>query len=50
MKEYKREKGVLDGQLKELQKKSLYHDDHIRIIDAWFSQVRPIILIDYPSY
>ena len=47
MKEYKREKGQLDSQLKDLQKRSMYHDDHIRIIDAWFSQVGQVWLVFY---
>src|ERR1700753_1561379 len=39
MQEYKREKNTLEGQLKEMRKKARYHDDHLRIIDAWVQQV-----------
>ena len=39
MKEYKREKGLLESQVTDLTKRSLYHDDHLRIIDIWFTQV-----------
>ncbi|OQV02860.1 hypothetical protein CLAIMM_07984 [Cladophialophora immunda] len=39
MQEYKREKNTLEAQLKEMRKKARYHDDHLRIIDAWFQQV-----------
>lgn len=39
MLEYKREKAQLESHLKEVQKRSVDHDDHIRVIDQWFSQV-----------
>lgn len=39
MLEYKREKATLESQLKDVQKRSVDHDDHLRIIDAWWSQV-----------
>lgn len=39
MQEYKRQKANLESQLKEIQKRSVDHDDHLRIIDAWFSQL-----------
>ena len=39
MLEYKREKATLEAQLKDAQKRSTDHDDHLRIIDAWWSQV-----------
>ena len=39
MKELKREKGTLFEQLRDAKRKSRYHDDHIRIIDAWFKQL-----------
>jgi hypothetical protein len=42
MLEYKREKATLEAQLKDVQKRSSDHDDHLRIIDAWWSQVRSI--------
>ncbi|KAI1398445.1 ubiquitin ligase protein BRE1 [Hypoxylon fuscum] len=39
MLEYKREKTTLETQLDEAKKHSTYHDDHIRILDAWFIQL-----------
>ena len=39
MQEYKRERNVLESRLEELDKRSAYHDDHLRIVDAWWSQV-----------
>jgi len=39
MREYKRERNELESQLAELTKRATYHDNHIRTIDAWFSQV-----------
>jgi len=39
MKEFKRERNLLEVQVAELTKRATYHDDHIRTIDAWFSQV-----------
>ena len=40
MLEYKREKINLEARLQELERKSIDHDDHIRIVDAWWLQVR----------
>jgi E3 ubiquitin-protein ligase BRE1 len=46
MREYKRERDTLESQLKDVQKKSLEHDDHLRIVDAWWTQViSPIVEI-----
>lgn len=39
MLEYKREKNTLEARLQELEKKSTDHDDHLRIVDAWWLQV-----------
>ena len=39
MQEYKREKITLETRLNDLIKRAVYHDDHLRIIDAWFTQV-----------
>jgi E3 ubiquitin-protein ligase BRE1 len=39
MHEYRKEKQILDEQLKQVEKKALYHDDHLRIIDAWFKEM-----------
>ena len=43
MLEYRREKATLESQLKDVQKRSVDHDDHLRVIDAWWSQVRSSI-------
>ncbi|PIA92382.1 E3 ubiquitin-protein ligase bre1 [Cercospora beticola] len=39
LKEYKRVKRDAEEQLAELQRKARYHDDHLRILDAWWSQL-----------
>jgi E3 ubiquitin-protein ligase BRE1 len=39
MKEYKRQRKDLEEQLADLQKKCQFHNDHLRVIDAWFSQL-----------
>ena len=39
MNEYKRQKKHFEAQCNELLKKSEYHDDHLRAIDAWFAQL-----------
>jgi E3 ubiquitin-protein ligase BRE1 len=39
MQEYKREKQTLEEQVKQAQKKALYHNDHLRIIDVWFQEM-----------
>lgn len=39
MLEYKREKATLEARLEELDKRSTYHDDHLRVVDAWWVQV-----------
>ncbi|OAA54117.1 histone ubiquitinationc protein [Niveomyces insectorum RCEF 264] len=39
MNEYKREKATLESRIEEIQKRSTYHDDHIRIVDAWVLQL-----------
>lgn len=39
MREYKREKVVLEAQVADMEKRSAYHDDHLRTIDVWFSQL-----------
>ncbi|KAI8634842.1 E3 ubiquitin-protein ligase-like protein [Xylariaceae sp. FL1651] len=39
MLEYKREKATLEARLEELDKRCTHHDDHIRVIDAWWIQV-----------
>ncbi|CAK7199094.1 E3 ubiquitin-protein ligase bre1 [Sporothrix eucalyptigena] len=39
MNEYKRENATLEARIEEIQKRSTYHDDHIRIADAWVLQL-----------
>ncbi|KAH0537832.1 hypothetical protein FGG08_005445 [Glutinoglossum americanum] len=39
MQEYKREKNTLEDRLSEMKKRSVFHDDHLRIIDAWWKQL-----------
>jgi E3 ubiquitin-protein ligase BRE1 len=39
MKEYKRQKKDAEDQYNDLQKKTRWHDDHLRTIDAWFAQL-----------
>lgn len=39
MKEYKRTCKDLESEVKDLSRRATYHDDHIRLIDAWFSQL-----------
>ncbi|KAJ6264891.1 E3 ubiquitin-protein ligase [Drechslerella dactyloides] len=39
MKSYKREKELSEIRLEELQKRCTYHDDHLRIVDAWWNQM-----------
>jgi len=39
MKEYKRQRKDFEDQYTTLAKKSQYHDDHLRTIDAWFAQL-----------
>lgn len=39
MQEYRREKQTLEEEVKQAQQKALYHNDHLRIIDAWFKEM-----------
>jgi E3 ubiquitin-protein ligase BRE1 len=39
MQEYKRERNILESRVEELDKRSAYHDDHLRIVDAWWTQL-----------
>ncbi|KAF2404742.1 BRE1-domain-containing protein [Trichodelitschia bisporula] len=39
MRELKREKQVLEQQLKAVQERSEFHDEHLRVIDAWLAQL-----------
>ena len=33
---------MLESRLNDLQKKTRYHDDHLRTVDIWFHQVRAL--------
>lgn len=39
MQEYKRERNALEDRVNEMVKRGAYHDDHLRVIDAWLRQV-----------
>lgn len=43
MQERKRECNTLESENKALRQKSEFHDDHLRAIDAWFTQVSWIL-------
>ncbi len=38
----KKEKAELEAQVAELDERSKFHDDHLRIVDAWLDQVRSV--------
>lgn len=38
MQEYKRERSNLESRLNEMTKNATYHDEHLMVIDAWFSE------------
>jgi hypothetical protein len=40
MQEYSRKAATAESRLEELHKRSVHHDDHLRIIDAWWLQVQ----------
>lgn len=40
MQEFKREKLTLESKVKDMTKAAAFHQDHLRIVDAWFKQVR----------
>ncbi|KAI9851410.1 MAG: E3 ubiquitin-protein ligase bre1 [Thelocarpon superellum] len=39
MQEYKRERNNLESRLAEMVKRATYHDDHLRVVDAWWRQL-----------
>ena len=39
MQEYKREKTALEARLNEMAKKTTHHDEHLMVIDSWFSDL-----------
>lgn len=51
MQEFKREKQSLESRVSQLSKAAAYHNDHLRVIDSWFKQVRAIsVLIRIECY
>lgn len=44
LQEYKRERNNLEAQLNAMTKSALHHDEHLMIIDAWFSEVSRLLL------
>ena len=36
---------MLENRVEQLDKKATYHDDHIRVMDAWWDQVWSILLL-----
>lgn len=42
MQEYKRERSNLETRLNEMTKNAKYHDEHLMVVDAWFSEVSGI--------
>jgi hypothetical protein len=47
MQEYKREKSSLESRLSQMSKAATFHNDHLRVIDSWFKQVRAHSLFFY---
>ena len=45
MQEHKRERTSIEARLNAVEKRAQYHDEHITIVDAWFSEVRDTYLI-----
>ena len=39
MQEYKREKNALESRLNEMTKNTIHHDEHLMVIDSWFSDL-----------
>lgn len=39
MQEYSRKATTAESRLEELHKRCVHHDDHLRIVDAWWRQV-----------
>jgi hypothetical protein len=39
MREVRREKALLESQLADNEKRAQFHDEHLRLIDAWLVQV-----------
>lgn len=39
MQEYSRKAATAESRLEAAEKKAVYHDDHLRIVDVWWRQV-----------
>lgn len=39
MQEYKRSCSAMETRLEELQRRGAHHDDHLRVVDAWWIQL-----------
>lgn len=39
MQEYSRRATTAESRLEEIHKRSVHHDDHLRVVDAWWNQV-----------
>lgn len=39
MQEYSRKATIAESRLEEIHKRSVHHDDHLRVVDAWLGQV-----------
>ena len=53
MQEHKRERNSIEARLNALTKRAAHHDEHIMIIDAWFSDVstlQPILGYEKLTY
>ena len=52
MQEYRKEKQILEEQVNRAKKKALHHDDHLRVVDAWFQEMldeMKVIAGEYPE-
>lgn len=45
MQEYKRTCNNLETRLEEMERRSTHHDDHLRVVDAWWVQVSLSLLL-----
>lgn len=49
MQEYSRRAATAESRLEEVHKRAVHHDDHIRIIDAWWQQVSGGVPVQMPE-
>jgi E3 ubiquitin-protein ligase BRE1 len=50
MRELKRDKVQLESQLADVEKRAKYHDEHLRIIDAWLIQVSRVLILSLTTF